>query len=150
MYLTGIGKSDLSADRYTPRVVEGILNDGKQNSANPTVNTIAVIPAYIDAYYTATGTPEEAFIEKDVNWFRLRDLSLSYQFPTITVKKVKGLKSLGVFLTANDLILITNYTGGDPSSNGNTASGRGVGAWGFDYGALPTPISINFGLRAGF
>jgi TonB-linked SusC/RagA family outer membrane protein len=150
MYLTGIGKSDLTIDRYTPRVVEGVLNDGKQNSANPTVNTIAVIPAYLDAYYGANGMPEEAFIEKDVNWFRLRDVSLSYQFPTSIVKKIKGVKSLGAFLTGNDLILITNYTGGDPSSNGNTAAGRGVGAWGFDYGSLPTPISINIGIRASF
>ncbi|MHA4846813.1 SusC/RagA family TonB-linked outer membrane protein [Flavitalea antarctica] len=150
MYLTGIGKSNLTIDRYTPRVIEGVLNDGKQNSANPTRNTITVIPAYLDAYYGANGMPEEAFIEKDVNWLRLRDLTLNYQFSPNVVKKIRGVKSLGAFITGNDLILITNYTGGDPASNGNTAAGRGVGAWGFDYGTLPTPISINIGIRASF
>ena len=53
-------------------------------------------------------------------------------------------------MTANDLVLITNYTGGDPSVNGNTAGANGVGGFGFDYGTLATPIAVNFGLRAGF
>jgi hypothetical protein len=46
--------------------------------------------------------------------------------------------------------LFTNYTGADPSVNGNTAGTRGVGAFGFDYGTLAAPISINIGARLGF
>ncbi|MGL6268285.1 MAG: hypothetical protein ACRC2O_10160 [Chitinophagaceae bacterium] len=53
-------------------------------------------------------------------------------------------------MTANDLILITNYSGADPAVNGNTAGTRGVGAFGFDYGTLSTPIGVNFGVRVGF
>jgi hypothetical protein len=53
-------------------------------------------------------------------------------------------------MTGNDLILITNYRGTDPQVNGNTAGSRGVGGFGFDYGTLPTPLGLNFGLRAGF
>ena len=63
---------------------------------------------------------------------------------------MKFLKSLGAFVTGNDLILITNYLGADPAVNGNTAGTRGVGAFGFDYGNIPTPISVNIGLRASF
>ena len=126
------------------------MNDGKQNTATPTKNTISVIPAYIDDYYSGTAMPEEAFIEKDINWFRLRDISLNYAFPQTIIKRIKGFKTLGVFVTATDLVLITNYSSGDPSTNGNTAGSRGVGAWGFDYGTLPAPISFNFGIRAGF
>ena len=94
--------------------------------------------------------PEEEFIEHNVNWLRLRDVTLSYQLPQNTVRKIRGLKSLSVFFTGNDLILITNYTGADPASNGNTAASKGIGGFGFDYGNLPTPISVNFGLRANF
>lgn len=151
MFLTTSGRSFLTEDRFTPRVIEGVLNDGKQNTANPTKNTIAVLPAYNDAYYTSTGAwPEEAFIQKDVHWFRLRDVSISYSFPNNMISKIKGLKSLGFFLTGNDLILITNYKGADPAVNGVSAASRGVGAFGFDYGTLPTPVSYNFGIRAGF
>ncbi len=144
-FLTLIGRSKLTADRYVPRVIEGVLNDGLQNTSNPTPNTIAVIPAYNTNYYL--GMPEENFIEKDVHWCRLRDMTLSYVF-----KKnfIKGVNNLGAFITVNDLFLLTNYSGADPAVNGNTSAGRGVGAFGFDYATLPSPISINFGIRASF
>jgi len=34
--------------------------------------------------------------------------------------------------------------------NGNTAGSTGVGAFGFDYGTLPSPLQLNLGLRASF
>lgn len=145
MYLTRIGRSRRTMDRNTPRVIKGVLQDGKQETANPTVNTIAVIPAFSQTYYTSM--PEEEFIEKNVNWFRVRDISLSYSFKNTVVR---GLSSLSAFATVNDLILITNYTGADPQVNGNTAGSRGVGAFGFDFGTLPNPISINVGIRTSF
>lgn len=144
-YLTRIGKSNLTADRYTPRVIQGVLNDGLQNSATPTANTITVIPAYNEQYYTTM--PEEAFIERDVNWFRLRDLTINYTLPKNFLKQFK---SLSLFMTANDLVLLTNYSGADPAVNGNTAGSFGVGAFGFDYGTLPSPVQVNFGIRASF
>jgi len=55
-----------------------------------------------------------------------------------------------LFLTT-DLFLITNYSGMDPNVNGlNAATSRGVGGAGIDYGAIPTPRGINFGIRASF
>jgi hypothetical protein len=143
MSINGISK--FTTDRFQPRVIQGVLNDGLQNSSIPTVNTIAVIPAYNDSYYS--GLPDEEFIERDVNWFRLRDITLSYTF---SKNFIKALKSLSVFATGNDLILMTNYSGADPAVNGNTAAGRGVGAFGYDYGTLPAPLSVNFGVRASF
>jgi hypothetical protein len=145
MFLTRTGRSKLTEDRFTPRVIEGVLNDGKQNTSTPTINTIAVVPYFNQDYYTTM--PEEAFIEKDVNWFRLRDLTLSYTF---SKNFIKGVKSLSAFVTGNDLILLTNYSGADPNVNGNTAGSRGVGAFGFDYGTLPAPLQVNIGIRASF
>jgi TonB-linked SusC/RagA family outer membrane protein len=150
MFLTSAGRSPITKDRFEPRVIQGVLEDGRENTANPTVNTISVIPAYNDAYYTYTNMPEEAYIEKDVNWFRLRDVTLGYTFPTSFMRRVKWIKTLGAFVTGNDLILMTNYTGGDPASNGNTAGARGVGSFGFDYGKIPAPISVNMGIKASF
>lgn len=145
MYLTRIGRSKLTADRYNPRVIQGVLNDGLQNSATPTPNTITVIPAFNEQYYTTM--PEEAFIERDVNWFRLRDLTINYTF---SKNFIRQFKSLSLFVTGNDLLLLTNYSGADPAVNGNTAGSSGVGAFGFDYGTLPSPMQVNFGLRATF
>ena len=147
-YLNGLGKSKRESDRMTPIVVNGVLNDGFQNSANPTKNTIIVNPYYSNAYYTLM--PEEEFIQRDVNWFRLRDLTFSYLLPEKAMLKIKGLKGLSAFITGNDLILITNYQGADPAVNGNNPSTTGVGGYGFDFGNAPTPLSLSFGLRANF
>lgn len=149
MYLTLRGKSTRTDDRKTTRVVTGVLNDGLQNSATPTRNTIAITPYDLQTYYTAR-MPEEEFIQKNVNWMRLRDLTLSYTFPASTIKKYSFLKSMSAFVTGSDLILITNYLGADPAVSGNTAGTRGVGGFGFDYGNIATPIGINVGLRANF
>lgn len=150
MYLTEIGKSIRTADRKTPRVIKGVLQDGQENSAHPTPNNIAVVPYYQNDYYSSSAMPDEEFIEKNVNWFRLRDITLSYNFPASVVRKLKYFKSLGLFVTANDLLLFTNYSGPDPAVNGNTASAKGIGSWGMDYGSLPAPVSINIGLRTSF
>ena len=66
------------------------------------------------------------------------------------IRNWKAFKSLGAFITGNDLVLMTNYTGADPAVSGNTAGTRGVGGWGFDYGNIAAPVSINIGIRATF
>jgi TonB-linked SusC/RagA family outer membrane protein len=147
-YLTLTGKSQRTADRMRPRVVNGVLQDGLENSGTPTPNTIVVVPYFQQTYYT--GMPEEEFIEHDVNWFRLRDITLNYTLPEKILGGMKFVKSLSIFLTGNDLVLMTNYRGADPATSGNTASANGVGGMGFDYGNLPTPASLNFGIKATF
>jgi TonB-linked SusC/RagA family outer membrane protein len=144
-FLTTIGRSKLTADRTTPRVLDGVLQDGRENTDNPTANTIVVTPYYNDNYYRLM--PEEAFIEKDVNWFRLKDVTLSYTFPQSTINRIGKIKSLSAFATFNDVILLTNYSGADPSVNANTSGTRGVGGFGFDYGTVPSQLSMNFGFR---
>ncbi|KAK6020985.1 TonB-dependent receptor plug domain protein, partial [Ostertagia ostertagi] len=98
MYLTIQGKSKRTLDRETPRVVSGVLRDGKENSSTPTTNTIAVNPYFAQAYYTTM--PEEEFVQKDVNFLRLRDLTLAYQVPSQKLNKTKFFKTLSFFVTA--------------------------------------------------
>ncbi len=148
-YLTGMGRGMRTADREIPRIVDGVLKDGLENTDNPTINTIVVTPYYNTAYYNLN-MPEEEFIEKDVNWFRLRDITIAYQFSNNLRPFKKVMKSLSIFATVTDPILFTNYTGADPQVNGTTAGSRGVGSFGFDYGNVGMPIGINLGLRTSF
>lgn len=143
-YLTQRGLSERTLDRWEPRVVKGVLRDGLENTDNPTRNNIVVVPAVNNSYYLSMS--EEVFIEKDVNWLRLRDVTLSYALPP----GFAGLKSSSVYVTGTELLLITNYSGLDPIVNGNTAATGGSGAIGIDYGNFPMPIGINFGVRVGF
>lgn len=141
-FLTTVGLSPRTLDRNQPRVIQGVLRDGKENSANPTPNNIVVVPAAQTAYYT--GMSEELFIEKDINWLRLRDVTLQYRLPE------RILQNGSVFITGKDLFLLTNYTGLDPIVNGNSAAVGGSGGVGIDYGNFPIPRGVNFGIRMGF
>lgn len=142
-YLTTRGLAVGTLDRNTPRVIKGVLRDGKENSSNPTQNNIVVIPALNTTYYT--NMSEELFIEKNINWVRLRDVTLSYELPPQRFSK-----SASLFVTATDLFLKTNYTGLDPIANGNDAAVGGSSGVGIDYANFPIPRGINFGVRLGF
>jgi hypothetical protein len=148
-YLTSIGRSARTADRTTPLVVAGVLKDGYENTMTPTKNSIAIVPYNQFTYYSTM--PEEEFIEKDVNWFRLRDISFNYNLKKyLGGSAAKTLKSLSAFLTINDLILLTNYSGADPAVGANSSAARGVSGFGFDYGNMGAPVSFNMGIRTSF
>ncbi|HYW29924.1 MAG TPA: SusC/RagA family TonB-linked outer membrane protein [Gemmatimonas sp.] len=143
-FLTAAGLTNRTLDRERPRVIDGVLRDGKENSATPTANTITVIPAIQTGYYTTIS--EELFIEKDINWVRLRDVTLRMVLPG---KLVRG-RDASVFLTGTDLFLFTNYSGLDPIVNGNTAAVGGSGGAGIDLGNFPMPRGVAFGFKVGY
>jgi TonB-linked SusC/RagA family outer membrane protein len=146
MYQNGISTKTL--DREQPRYVQGVLRDGLENTATPTQNNIKVTPYYQNEYYRS-GAVDADFIEKDINWMRMRDITLSYRMLSETLKKTV-IKSLSFNVTMTDAFMITNYTGADPAVNGTNASTGGAGGTGFDYGALSTPRGLNFGIKLGF
>ena len=146
-YLTTRGLSNRTLDREQPRVIPGVLRDGKENTANPTTNTIVVIPSVQPAFYT--GMSEELFIEKDINWLRLRDLQVTYTLPPSALGFLHA-RDASVYVRGTDLFLLTNYTGLDPIVNGNTAAVGGSGAVGIDFGNFPMPRGFSVGLKVGF
>jgi TonB-linked SusC/RagA family outer membrane protein len=141
-FLTVRGLGTNTLDRDVPRVIKGVLRDGNENTDHPTQNTIVVVPSVQTGYYT--NMSEELFIEKNINWVRLRDITLSLALPE------RFAKNASVYVTGTDLFLITNYTGMDPIVNGNSAAVGGSSGVGIDYGNFPIPRGLNFGLRMGF
>lgn len=145
LYQNGLSTRTLNRDQTV--IVQGVIKDGLENTANPTKNNIPVRPGVQNEYYRSGGVDAD-FIEKDINWLRMRDVTLSYQMPSEILKKT-FINSLSLNLTMTDLFMITNYTGADPAVNGTNASTGGAGGTGFDYGAISTPRGINLGLRIG-
>ncbi|MFL5595329.1 MAG: SusC/RagA family TonB-linked outer membrane protein [Gemmatimonadaceae bacterium] len=143
-YLTARGLSTETLDRDQPRVIKGVLRDGKENTPNPTINTIVIVPSVQTDYYRLIS--EELFIQKNVNWVRLRDIQLSYTLPPGFL----GARNSSVFVKGTDLFLWTNYKGLDPIVNGNSAAVGGSGGTGIDFGNFPIPRGFNFGVRMGF
>lgn len=144
MYLVQRGLDPITLDRWTPRVVKGVLRDGLENTDHPTKNTIVVVPALNNSYYLSMH--EQNFIEENINWLRLRDVTLSYSLPP----RLLGAKSASIYLNATELFLLTNYSGVDPIVNSTTAATGGGGGIGFDQGNFPVPTGISLGMRIGF
>jgi TonB-linked SusC/RagA family outer membrane protein len=146
-FLTARGLAPTTLDREKPRVVAGVLRDGKENTSNPTPNNIVVVPAVNTGYYT--GISEELFIEQDINWFRIRDVKVGYALTGRPLALI-GARDASVWISGSDLFLRTNYTGLDPIVSGNTAAVGGSGAAGIDYGNFPMPRGFNFGLKIAY
>ncbi|MFM8449912.1 MAG: SusC/RagA family TonB-linked outer membrane protein [Haliscomenobacter sp.] len=147
MFLFRNGLSTRMGDRNQPYIFNGVLRDGRENSESPTVNAIQVTPQTRSDFFSAF--PESEFVEKDINWIRLRDVSFGYNFSQQALRKLGGLRSLRIFFSGTDLWMKTNYTGADPNVNGNSATTRGAGAFGFDFGTASLPRTFSGGLRIG-
>jgi TonB-linked SusC/RagA family outer membrane protein len=148
-FLTVRGLSLRTLDRFESRIYSGVIKDGLENTDNPTKNNIVINPAWDSNFYTAT-SGEIDYIEKDVNWLRLRDVTLRYSLPSSILQRTKFAKSANVFVTGTDLYLLTNYSGLDPVGSATSLATGGSGGYGFDYGNLPMPMGLNFGINVGF
>ncbi len=150
--LMGTGSSWQSVEMREkgPVVFEGVLKDGKQNSANPTVNTIAVDYSNFGTY-TYTGTDED-WLEKGVNYLRLSEIRLSYTVPQrwLKNKTANFLSSATVWVKGTDLVTLTNYSGIDVVCNSNSASLGGSGGVGIDLWGFPSPRGVAFGFNLTF
>lgn len=150
--LMGTGSSWQSVEMREkgPVVFEGVLKDGKQNSANPTVNTIAVDYSNYGSY-TYTGTDED-WLEKNVNYLRLSEVRLSYNVPQKWLKNATKnfLSAASVWVKGTDLVTLTNYSGIDVVCNSNSASLGGSGGVGIDLWGFPSPRGFAFGFNLTF
>ena len=85
------------------------------------------------------------FIE-DASFLRLSNITLGYTFDT---KKLSWLGNARVYVTGNNLALITNYSGFDPEVNVD-ANQNGVPSLGIDYTQYPKPRTFTFGVNLKF
>lgn len=73
------------------------------------------------------------------NYLALREITLSYTFPTSLVSKV-GLQGASLYVTGQNLFYITKYSGSMPEPK----------TYGEDTGTYPTPKTLLFGLSLTF
>lgn len=78
------------------------------DNANPTIS------ASSNSYNGQFDGYRDDMIEK-VNWLRLKQLTLGYNVPENIIKKL-NIEGVRVFFTAENLFLLTNYSGIDPEA----------------------------------
>lgn len=133
------GTHGVTGNRGEQKVFDAVTADGAENTTAITLD---------EDWYTGLGNgwygPSSQFIE-DAGWTRLKEVSLSYDFP----KSLLGdsfVKSLSLSFTGKNLWLDTDYTGVDPETSLMGASN----AQGLDYFNMPGTKSYIFGLRMTF
>ena len=134
-----------SLENYRGRqvVVDGVVDDGNGGYVQNN-KPITLTPTTINSYFTIV---DENFIE-DGSYLRLSYITLGYDFARL-MKNQKVVKGLNVSFTANNLFMLTKYTGTDPMCNASTSSG-GTGSAGIDYWPIPSIRSYNFSLNVKF
>lgn len=90
--------------------------------------------------------PSDWWLE-DGSYLRLRNITVGYNVPASTLTSTtKGtLKSLRVYIAAQNLITITRYSGYDPEVAGDYLFARGI-----DQGQVPQPRTFLAGVQLGF
>jgi hypothetical protein len=146
MMQEGLSWESVNLRESGPVVFNGVLQDGNENTSNPTVNNIAV--DYGTFPTTFTGYDED-WIEKGVNYLRLQELRLNFDLPAKWLTRTP-LAQAGVFVTGNDLFVMTNYSGIDAVGNTVSAALGGTGGEGIDVWSLPNPRGFSVGIAVTF
>lgn len=136
-------------NRDSAMVFIGVLKDGNEEKETPTENTKAIIPSANDAFYTSVIQAED-FIERDINWVRLSDVTLTYDLPKSLLGKQNVIKKASIYFNGTDLLMWTNYTGADPFVSATNPATGGAGGFGFDIGKTSMPRSFSVGLNVTF
>lgn len=123
-------------------VVDGVVL-GDDGNYIPNTTAITLDHPTLTNYFYAVSSN---FIE-DGSFLRLSYVNLAYDLSRLV--KNTALTGLRCSLTANNLFLLTKYTGADPTLNASTGSG-GTGSMGIDNYAVPSTRGFNFTLSASF
>jgi TonB-linked SusC/RagA family outer membrane protein len=129
--------------------LEGMFDSKNQsvsvlNRWTPT-NTITDMPRAVGGGNVDNVRNSTRFVE-DGSYVRLKSVTLSYKIIDNN-PKIKAIKKLAVYITGENLLTLTNYTGFDPEVN---AFGSSATELGIDYGTYPQSKTLILGLNVEF
>ncbi len=123
-------------------VVDGVVLQA-DGTYEPNTTAITLDHSTLINYFHAVSSN---FIE-DGSFIRLSYVTLGYDLSKYV--RSTPLTGLRCSFTGTNLLLLTRYTGSDPTRNADT-SGRGTGSAGVDNFAVPGTRGFNFSLSASF
>ena len=102
-------------------------------------------PVFGDNVSNGSGLPMDFNVFKG-DFVKLKNVSLGYTLPAAVINRVK-ISSFRFYVTAQNLLIFTNYPGPDPevSVNGNTSNAQGV-----DRNGIANGHTVIVGFNIGF
>lgn len=123
---------------YNSALIRDVLN-----SWTPT-NTGTNLPiAKIDNRNGGNALPSDFYIE-DGSYLRLKNIQIGYNFSDALTSKL-SLTKLRIYLGAQNLLTVTDYSGYDPEVSSNVLFNRGV-----DFRGIPNARTVSLGINASF
>lgn len=106
------------------------------------------VPRAVSGAPKQNSRTSDRFLE-DGSYLRVKNLSIGYTIPGAQIGSLTNdvISNLRIYVSAQNLLTITNYTGYDPeveSKYGNLLT------QGIDYGQFPQARTLMFGLNVGF
>lgn len=108
------------------------------------VNTNTNVPRPVIGDPNANARDSDRFVENGA-YLRMQNAQIGYTVPQELLRKLKGVNKVRVYVSGQNLFLITGYRGYDPDF-----SSDGLFSRGFDYGSYPNPRTVMLGLQVGF
>lgn len=102
------------------------------------------IPIFENVSNFSTNTQANSFYVEDGSYFRMQNITLSYNIPSDFLSRW-NMEKLRLFAGVNNVFTISGYEGLDPSVGGDADTRFGI-----DVGNYPITRSWTFGLNLGF
>lgn len=108
--------------------------EGSSNSIDkPSVNSGSSIRDYANSLWVENGS-----------YLKLRDITLGYNFSSALLKSIK-ISAIRIYVSAQNYITFTNYSGYDPEASWNVTA---INGW--DRGVYPSMKSVTAGVKVNF
>ncbi|MFP8893216.1 SusC/RagA family TonB-linked outer membrane protein [Chryseobacterium sp. EZn1] len=140
-----LGITQTSADdRSAMYTIPGVTETGAPNTK--AINNKLYYSSFLG---DGSGSANEQQMERDINWLRLRDVSLSYNFGKMlsNTQTLSFIRDAQITFSARNLFLITNYKGVDPETS---IAGASSNTNGFDYFNNPGTRSYTLSFKFTF
>ncbi len=106
---------------------------------------VATHPALLAARSDGSNGTSSRYLE-DGSFFRLRNVTLSYNLPTSLISKIK-MSSARVYVSADNVLTISRFSGMDPEVRLDGDTYHHAGLYSSNY---PVPLSVVFGIDVKF
>jgi TonB-linked SusC/RagA family outer membrane protein len=134
----GLRRLDISAANYQTRYLDA------WTSTHSTASLPRIVNGDPNSNYSRL---TDLYLESG-NFFKFRTIQLGYSIPKNIINRW-GMQKFRVFILAENLITLTDYSGYDPEIGVSPDSGGGA-QFGIDRGAYVQPKAFIFGLNIGF
>jgi len=122
---------DISAANWTTDALDRWTGEGTSNS----------YPRLITGDPNGNFSKPSSFYLTDGSYFRIKTIQLGYAIPKDVLSKI-GMDNLRLYVSGNNLITLTKYSGFDPEIGG--------GSYGIDRGVYPQARSFMLGVNVAF